>query len=440
MSTGAAVGVSALGATLTATVNPHGRRARVWFQFGPSRSYGARVPALAVSSSARAVRVSEAVSRLTPLSVYHYRVAASTCNGCASGTRYGADATFTVSGYQNPVYPDSAPDPYVLDNGGTHSDYWAITTGNLFPILHSTDLLHWTDVGPAMIGLPTWVVQTGNWHPWAPSVVRVAEACPDTSSSSCYVMYYVGLNAEFRTNCVAVATATTPGGPYADQGPLNNGTLDASGRPVGCGDNSGHGVIDPSPFTDPNTGESYLYVSEDFACPPASSSCTSVDSRLQPTISVIPLAGDRLHASGPRTPLFSGAAGTWEASGVLAPTVEGPAVTLHNGTYYLFYSAGNWRSTYAMGYATGPSPTGPFTRASSNPWLPQTATVLSPGGGDVPVIGPHGGLWLVYHGRSSSYANSRALRIDPFAWVASATGPDRPVVGGPSSTPQGGLP
>jgi beta-xylosidase len=324
----------------------------------------------------------------------------------------------------------------VLDNGDGHHDYWAFTTGNLFPILHSSDLVHWTSAGTAMTARPAWVLQTGDWHPWSPNVVAVPRACPGTSSPSCYLMYYVGLSTKTRANCVAVATSTTPGGPYLDRGPLSDGTLDASHRPLGCGDEDGYGMIDPSLFVDPGDGRSYLYVSEDFGCPPPSTSCTAANGVLRPTISVIPLTSDYLRASGPRTPLFSGDGGTWESADVPVPTVEGPSALLHDGTYYLLYSGGNWRSAYAMGYATAASPTGPFTKASINPILSRTATVLSPGGADGLLIGPSGGTWLAYHARAGSYSDPRTLRMDPFSWRSEAPAPDAPEIAGPTSTPQ----
>ena len=48
--------------------------------------------------------LSQALSGLTPGTTYHYRIVASDCEGCASGTTYGADATFTT---QSPVTPAS---------------------------------------------------------------------------------------------------------------------------------------------------------------------------------------------------------------------------------------------------------------------------------------------------------------------------------------------
>jgi beta-xylosidase len=109
-----------------------------------------------------------------------------------------------------------------------------------------------------------------------------------------------------------------------------------------------------------------------------------------------------------------------------------------NGTYYLLYSGGNWQGAYGMGYATAASPTGPFTKSPRNPILAGTPSVLSPGGADTPVIGPHGATWLVYHGRSSSLSAPRTLRIDPFSWSPGT--PAVPVISGPTSTPQPTLP
>ena len=299
-----------------------------------------------------------------------------------------------------------------------------------------------------MAARPSWVTTAAGWDPWAPSVLETRQACPGTISTDCYVMYYVGLSATLNVNCIGVAVSPTPGGRYRDQGPLalaatpgtstgnttgdstgtgNSGTSSSSG-PIGCRDDTGQGNIDPSPFID-SSGQAYLYVSTDRSC--SGGSCT-----LKPTISVIPLSSDLVHAAGSRVPLLSGDAGTWEAAGVRAPTVEGPSVALHNGTYYLFYSGGSWQGAYGTGYATAPSPTGPFAKAAANPILAMSPAVRSPGGGDALVTGPHNGQWLVYAGRDRTYTAARLLRLDPFRWRPSPAGPDAPAISGPSVTPQ----
>jgi hypothetical protein len=437
--TGYATAVSSGAATLTATLDIPAKTSTYWFQYGPTSGYGSQTSAQPVLRGAH-VTVSTAVGGLVAGNTYHYRVVASSCGGCRSGTAYGADVSFIAGGYADPVFTGSAgADPFVLDNGASHSDFWAFVTGSLFPMLHSTDLVHWARAGQALSARPSWVVQSGDWHPWGPSVVQIPGPCPGTGSSTCNVMYYTGLSAAWRVNCVAVATSTSPGGPYVDQGPLSDGTLDASGRPMGCGDSEGYGLIDPSPFRDPS-GQAYLYVSTAHVCPPSGASCTAANSRLRPTISVIPLAPDELSPAGPRVALLSGDAGSWEAVGGFAPNVEGPAMVFHNATYYLFYSGGSYLDAYGMGYATASSPTGPFTKSPANPILSQTEGVFSPGGADAPVTGPHGASWLVYHGREGSFAAPRLLRIEPMSWRPQGYGPDAPVIGQPTDAPQGFAP
>jgi hypothetical protein len=437
LATGRTLRVTGSTASVTGFINPNGHATTYWMQYGTAAGYGQATRTQTAGSRRGRRAISVAVSGLAPLTTYHFRIAASNCRGCRRGTVYGRDGTFTTFGYQNAnLEPTAAPDPFVLDLGSFHTDYWTFTTGDRFPILRSADLVHWRSVGAALGARPAWVVPTGDWHPWAPYVTALTGSCPGTSSPSCYAMYYVGLSAQFSVNCVAVATATDPGGPYLDRGPLSNGTLDAAGRPIGCGDNQGYGLIDPSLFLDPSSGRRYLYVSEDSACPVGSASCTPGHGKLHPTVSVIPLAGDSLTAAGTRTPLFSAAPMSWESIDIKVPTVEGPTAILHNSTYYLLFSGGNYRNRYGMGYATASSPTGPFTKAAANPILLQAAPALGPGGGDTPVVGPHGGSWMVYHARTARYGNPRTLRIDPFSWRPSSSGVDVPVIGGPTSDAQ----
>ncbi len=434
--TGSANAVGPTTATVTGSVNPEGRTTSVYFSYGPTAAYGSQTSPQRAGSGKAQVTATGPLVGLSALTTYHYRIVASS----SAGITYGADGTFTTSGYyQNPVYGAAAmPDPFVLDKGGKHSDYWAFGTGELFPVLHSSDLVNWTAEGTAMTVRPAWVVSSGDWHPWAPSVIETDRPCPGTTSNGCYVMFYAGLSAQLNADCIGVATSPTPGGPYSDQGPLGlegsavdtGPTATVPGTPIGCADQAGKGNIDPSPFVD-SSGQAYLYVSTNRSCD--NGACV-----LQPTISVIPLASDLLEASGLRVPLFSGDAGGWEAVGVSAPTVEGPFVELHDGTYYLFYSGGSWRVAYGMGYAAATSPTGPFTKSPTNPIFAQTPAVLSPGGADQLVTGPHGGLWMLYAARGSSYTMPRTLRLDRFSWqpATSPGAPDAPLINEPTSTPQ----
>ena len=104
--TGSAQAVGQSAATLTGTANPQGALTTYHFDWGTSTSYGNQIPAVEsiVGSDSSEHPLTQALSGLTPGATYHYRIVASDCGGCASGTTYGADATFTT---QSPVTPAS---------------------------------------------------------------------------------------------------------------------------------------------------------------------------------------------------------------------------------------------------------------------------------------------------------------------------------------------
>ncbi|HEX2234394.1 MAG TPA: family 43 glycosylhydrolase [Thermoleophilaceae bacterium] len=329
--------------------------------------------------------------------------------------------------YVNPVYEGSGfADPTVLDVGGTHGRYFAFGTGDRFPVLRSTDLVHWTSAGWALPGRPDWTSQQGEYNPWAPNVIETGNACPGERDGPCYVMFFVSVNRVINpdANCIGVAVSPEPGGPFADRGILSDeaGSTDMSDRPIGCGDDNGYSNIDPDPFVDAD-GTPYLYLSTGHLCstPGPHAECP-FDRRL----SVIPLTDDLLNAAGPRQPLLGWTPSTWEQQ-----IVENPWMRRRGNTYELFYSGGNYRRTYGMGYATASSPTGPFSKAPVNPILRDSEEVLSAGGGSL-VTGPRGGEWVAYHGREGDYALPRMLRIDRLEGAPDGTWR----VAGPTTTPQ----
>jgi beta-xylosidase len=304
----------------------------------------------------------------------------------------------------------------------TGADYYLYATGDFFPIARSDDLVHWTPAGSALTRRPVWVPQTGQWNPWAPSVIERDGPCPCTDSASCWIMFYTGLNETLDpdVNCIGVAVATTSAGPFHDTGILDTQppSTDSSGRPIGCGDNAGHSNIDPAPFVDPVTGKGYLYLSTG----------RDASHEWRRTVSVIALSDDLLHAAGDRQPLFT-MTEPWERD-----VVEGPWMVRHGDGYYLLYSgAGFLDASYAMGYALAPSPTGPFVKPAGNPILSSTSEVIGPGGGSA-VVGPHGGDWLIYHARAVP-GGARTLRIDPLVWY-DALDPAGLTVRGPTTSPQ----
>jgi len=349
-------------------------------------------------------------------------------DGCsaASHVELAADAASTPFTYENPVYGSSFPDPGSLADGPT--DYYAYATGGRFPIIKSPDLVHWEVVGHAFSARPSWVVQTGDWHPWAPSVLRTAGACPGTVSPACYFMYYVGLSGQHTpaTHCIGVAWSLTPSGPFTDLGPLQaeDGGTDLAGRPPGCGDAAGYSNIDAAPFVD-GDGTVYLYVSTGRRCAtPTTDPCP-----YRPAISALPLTSTPTKVASGRVQLLEGTAGSWEQEpGAAAAVVENPWMEKRGDIYYLFYSGGSYLASYGMGYATSESPTEGFAKSALNPILAETADVLSPGGGSV-TAGPGGESWLVYHGREGDYTQPRTMRIDPVYWSGTSVSTPGPTTG-----------
>ena len=68
--------------------------------------------------------------------------------------------------YQNPVYPDTMADPFVLRHEGVYYAYGtgpAAASGCQVPVLRSTDLVRWEPLGHAL-------TPTGAQHVWAPEV------------------------------------------------------------------------------------------------------------------------------------------------------------------------------------------------------------------------------------------------------------------------------
>jgi hypothetical protein len=422
VATGPPVTVQATSATVSGVVIPNNAPTSFYVEYGETTAYGMRSAVASAGSAPVEVPVQALLTGLGPRTTYHFRLVATSCGGCAAGTSRGADGTLTTpppSTYQNPVYGGLA-DPMGLRDLG---DFYAYGTGELFPVLHSTDLVHWEKAGTAMTRRPAWVPQTGESNPWAPSVLRRDGACPGTLSTACYFMYYTGLNNAVSppANCIGVAISTSPAGPFTDTGILNTDppSVDAKGRPLGCGDDVGYSNIDPAPFIDPADGRGYLYLSTGHE---------AVSGDWQRTVSVIGLAPDLVHAAGPRHPLFT-MTRAWEGD-----VVEGPWMLRHGSAYYLLYSGGSFtNATYAMGYALGTSPTGPFAKPSPAPILKSTPEVIGPGGGSV-VTGPRGVDWLLYHGRAVA-GGPRTLRIDPLVWDDAADPPTL-TVRGPTTTPQ----
>jgi CSLREA domain-containing protein len=91
--TGSATGLTAVGATLTGTVNPNRRATTYRFEFGTTTAYGTSTQDADAGAGGSEAPAAAAVSGLAPSTLYHYRLVATN----ADGTSFGADATFTTT-------------------------------------------------------------------------------------------------------------------------------------------------------------------------------------------------------------------------------------------------------------------------------------------------------------------------------------------------------
>ena len=89
VTTSAAQGMTASGATLNGSVDPKGLATSWHFDYGTTSSYGAQTPSQAIGSTAGVQAVSATLSGLTPGTTYHYRLDASS----SAGPSLGADLT-----------------------------------------------------------------------------------------------------------------------------------------------------------------------------------------------------------------------------------------------------------------------------------------------------------------------------------------------------------
>ena len=88
-------GLTKSSAALNGAVNPHGHETTYHFEYGETTSYGTSTPSHAAGEGNISIPAGQTITALQPGTVYHYRVVATN----SEGTSYGADRTFTPSGW-----------------------------------------------------------------------------------------------------------------------------------------------------------------------------------------------------------------------------------------------------------------------------------------------------------------------------------------------------
>jgi beta-xylosidase len=296
-----------------------------------------------------------------------------------------------------PVFRENFPDPFVLQQGGRFVAY-STNDGPNVPVATSTDLVHWSFATDPTTGrkrdalprLGTWA-KTG--FTWAPEVLQLGDK---------YLLYYTASDVKKNAQCVGVAVATDPLGPFVDSNP----------EPIVCQTELG-GTIDADAFKD-SDGKIYLYFKSD-------------GNRVGKHTAIWgqQLAPDGLSIVGQPVELIHDDQG-WEQRLVEAPTMVHSPIG-----YELFFSAAffGWndnqdRSPYGMGYATCAGPLGPCKKSSDNPILHsfydrESGCVSGPGHQSIFTVGQRS--FMSFHAWAATSGchkadDKRYLFIAPIFW------------------------
>lgn len=292
--------------------------------------------------------------------------------------------------YATPVYDRYFADPFVLRHMGR---YYAYGTGPAgpdrmqFPVLTSTNFVQWEFAGWALAPLP----EADQY--WAPEVAF---------SDGVFYMYYSANGIEGQNHQLRVATSACPDGPFIDTGRVLTPEVPFS--------------IDAHPFLAPD-GTWYLFYAQDFLTQDG-------DHRIGTGIVV-----DRMHdmVTLERKPwVVTRPHSDWQLfearreiyGGIFDwHTIEGPALRIHRGRYYCFYSGGAWHSsTYGVSYVVAEHPLGPYCRPSNETPLLKSipGRMIGPGHNSF-VIGPDGSEYIVYHAWPPDMS-ARLMRIGRLVW------------------------
>lgn len=285
-----------------------------------------------------------------------------------------------------PAVGQDAPDPEVLVVGDT----WYLFSTNArvgddapnVPVRASTDRGRtWGPTGDALPTVGAWAVP--GWT-WAPATYQ--------PTFGTYVLYYTARDRVRGVQCIGVATAIEPAGPYVDD----------RQHPLVCQPELG-GSIDPDAYRT-DDGAAYLTWKSDGNNPEVGKA---------PVLWSQPLADSGLELGGSPTPLLAGSPG-------LDGIVENPSLVTTPSGVALLYSSGWWESDgYRMRLAQCESPSGP---CSESPWEPPESR--RGGGGSTFTDGRR--TYIAYHEWAGPYSYAeggiRVAEVDRLLpWVVGAS-------------------
>ena len=267
-------------------------------------------------------------------------------------------------------------DPYVLNVNNRFFLYSASETDGIFVVRESEDLIHWSGQKEIFHAGPD------DWSRdcyWAPECHVI--------NGKYYLFYSANQNipSEHETFRISVAVSDTPDGEFVL---LNNRPLFDPGYPV----------IDGSIFLE--DGHIWLYYSRCCDQHP-------VNGIEESWIYTVELKQDLSGILGEPQLLLQPCEG-WESRSLHTGRrwSEGPFLLKEDSHCYLIYSCNYFMEReYAMGYAVGPGPAGPFIKSPDNPIVTATDKVWGTGHGCLVRTGQ--GLKAVYHGYTAGTGEKR---------------------------------
>ena len=274
----------------------------------------------------------------------------------------------------NPVIPDYHADPEVLFSKKTGRFYVYPTTdgysgwgGYTFDVFSSPDLLHFSNEGTILNLQINKDVAWASGNAWAPCIEEKW-----VEGKWRYYFFFSGNNRNLSKKTLGVAVAESPTGPFR-----------ALGTPLFTSSAAGQ-MIDSDVFTDPVSGQTYLYYGNGQMC--------------------YRLMNDDMMSVGGTEYVITPTGGTNDDYRYR----EGTYVFYRNGIYYFLWSVDDTGATnYHVAYGTSTSPTGPIKVASDPIVIIQDPSKKIYGTGHNSIINVPGtdDWYIVYHRINKAYLN-----------------------------------
>lgn len=308
----------------------------------------------------------------------------------------------------NPV-PVAFGDPFILKDGNT---YYMYGTGggakNGYAAYSSSDLKNWKSEGQ--------VYDANNKNGWGVNSFWAPEVYKRDGK---YYMFYsaqwkVNPTHELENFKIGVAESDKPTGPF----------IDMKDRPIF---DPGYPILDANVWFE--DGKTYLYYSRACYKHPVESEVAEWARKKgwykeieESWVYGVQLKNDFSGVMGKPAlllrPPVKMSSNDWESRSVTAHEVnrrwtEGSVIFKNKGTYYLMYSANFFGGeNYAVGYATGKDPLGPFIKSPTNPVLQKNGQVTGTGHNSITWSPDGKDMLCVYHGRTAATGEKRLVFID----------------------------